>query len=124
MDWHKNILKKFTEVFYLSKPDRVGSALNDEADKRCGAVSVVGVLGATPAGVQPLECKLVMYFPIHTVFGFCTCVEMYLSNFRLRASSAPYLPTVPLSTSRKCEWRWFRGENLVKRCEVLGGRWH
>ena len=40
------------------------------------------------------------------------CVEMNFSSFRLRAISAPYLPTVPLSTSRKYAWCLFRLTNL------------
>lgn len=37
---------------------------------------------------------------------------MNFSSLRLKISSAPYLPCVPLSTKRKYAWRLFRTANL------------
>lgn len=33
--------------------------------------------------------------------GYSLCFDIYFSSLRLRIISAPYFPTVPLSTSRK-----------------------
>lgn len=44
--------------------------------------------------------------------GYNLCLDMYFSSLRLKMISAPYLATVPLSTSRKYACRLFKAAIL------------
>lgn len=44
--------------------------------------------------------------------GYNLCLDMYFSSLRLKMISAPYLATVPLSTSKKYACRLFRAAIL------------